>query len=104
MAYATALSYPLPLVGVFFTNQGGYTGLSVATVSCPGVCSMCLSCDLVQLVGAARRLLVNRPQPASPPKMIPATQAAMSGRAAACPKRALRPALMNRRILPTPTA
>src|SRR5215472_18284799 len=104
MAYATALSYPLPLVGVFFTNQGGYAGLSVATVSCPGVCSMCLSCDLVQLVGAAPPLLGELPQAASPPEMIMAAQAAMSGRAAACPTRALRPALMNRRILPTPTA
>ena len=37
IAYATALSKPLPLVGLSSSKYGGYAGLSVATVSVPGV-------------------------------------------------------------------
>lgn len=36
-AYATADSKPLPLLGSSSTNHGAYAGLSVPTVSVPGV-------------------------------------------------------------------
>lgn len=39
MAYATALSKPLPLAGLLSSKYGGYAGASVATVSTPGLCS-----------------------------------------------------------------
>jgi hypothetical protein len=68
---------------------------------------MCWSFDLVQLAaappaGEVPLLLGELPQAAIPPVTMTAAQAAMSGRAAACPTRALRLAMMNRRILPTP--
>src|SRR5215212_6493076 len=43
MAYAVALSKPLPFVGSLSSKYGGYAGLSVATVSWPAVCVSILS-------------------------------------------------------------
>ncbi len=48
-----AACYERHLTGWLFTNQGVYTGLSVATVSTPGLYSKCWIPDLVQLVTVA---------------------------------------------------
>src|SRR5215467_1589729 len=81
-AYATALSYPLPLVGVLLTNHGGYTGLSVAMVSTPLVCSRRWMPALLQ--AAARRPPtlgpLDVPHAATPPPSTAATAVAATKR------------------------
>src|SRR5215475_7834963 len=75
-------------------NHGGYTGLSVATVSFPTICSWLASFDLVHVVAEALwsppcaplLLVPELPQAASPPVTTTAAHAAT----------------MNRRISPTP--
>src|SRR5215467_3835953 len=78
-AYATALSYPLPLAGVLLMNHGGYTGLSVAMVSTPLVCSRCLIPALPH--GAAvPTVLLDVPHAATPPPSTTATAIAATKR------------------------
>src|SRR5262245_9039060 len=79
-AYATALSYPLPVVGVLLMNHGGFTGLSVAMVSTPLACNRCLIPALPHGAAVAMVLLFDVPHAVTPPPSTTATAIAATKR------------------------